>query len=119
MSDRFFPKKGIQNARVTRPVSPKVFVWLAMAAILGSLICASFVVSAKQHFTAVSAGYDREQLRQQATLLDQQLKRLELQRAQVTSPVEVEKRAEKAGMHRPNVQPSNIRRPASESRGEQ
>ena len=119
MSDRFFPNKGIQNARVTRPVSAKVFVWLAMAAVLGSLICTSFVVSARQHFTAVSAGYEREKLRQQASVLDQQLKRLELQRAEATNPVELEKRAEKVGMHRPTLPSVNIRRPASEARGQQ
>jgi hypothetical protein len=120
MSDRFFPRdKGFQNARVTRPVSAKVFGWLAMAAVVGSLICTSFVVSAGQHFTAVSAGYEREQLRQQAAVLDQQLKRLELQRAQAVSPIELEKRAQKVGMHRPALPSANIRRPASRNGGQQ
>lgn len=125
MSDRFFPNKGIQNSRVTRPVSAKVFGWLAIAAIAGSLICTSFVVSARQHFTAVSAGYQREQLRQQAAVLDQQLKKLELQRSEATNPIELEKRAAKVGMHRPTLptpgitRPASIRRPASENRGEE
>lgn len=119
MSDRFFLNKGIRNSRVVRPVSARVFVWLAMAAVIGTVICTSFVVSARQHFEAVSAGYQREQLRQQAAVLQETLKRLNLERSEASSPATIERQAQKEGLQRPPLPVNNIRRPASLSRGQQ
>jgi hypothetical protein len=117
MNNRFFPEKRIRNARVVRPVSGQVFVWLAVMAIVGSLISCGFMISARQHFQAVAAGYDKESLRQQRTVLEDQLRKLELDLAQVSSPIELERRARQLGMDRPGVNSGRIRRPASERAG--
>jgi septal ring factor EnvC (AmiA/AmiB activator) len=101
MTDRFFPDKQIQNARVARPVSGRVIVWLTVIAIAGALVSGGFVISAGQHFQAVQLGYRSEELRREATELDEKLRQLELQYARARSPVEIEKRAQKIGLERP------------------
>lgn len=123
MTDRFFPDKQIQNARVARPVSGRVIAWLTIIAIAGALVSGGFVISAGQHFEAVQLGYQSEELRKQATELDEKLRQLELQYARASSPVEIEKRAQKIGLERPkpkakeakahNAKANNIRRPTA------
>jgi len=117
MTNRFFPENQINNARVSRPVSGRVFLWLAIIAVAGTLLSSGFVISARQHFEAVSLGYHSEELRRQATQLDEKRRQLELEHARATSPVEIERRAEKIGLKRPipevrpDSQAKNIRRP--------
>ena len=101
MTDRFFPNKQIQNARVARPVSGRVIAWLTIIAIAGALVSGGFVISAGNHFEAVQLGYQSEELRRQATELDEKLRQLGLQYARASSPVELEKRAQKMGLERP------------------
>jgi hypothetical protein len=101
MTDRFFPNKQIQNARVARPVSGRVIAWLTVIAIAGALVSGGFVISAGNHFEAVQLGYQSEELRKQAAELDEKLRQLELQYARASSPVELEKRAQKMGLERP------------------
>ena len=123
MTDRFYPDKQIQNARVARPVSGRVIAWLAIIAIAGALVSGGFVISAGQHFEAVQLGYQSEELRREATELDEKLRQLELQYARAASPVEIEKRAQKIGLERPKpkakddkakaVKDKTIRRPAA------
>ncbi|HKG22243.1 MAG TPA: hypothetical protein VKC34_10110 [Blastocatellia bacterium] len=118
MTNRFFPEKQIVNARVARPVSGRVFVWLAVIAVAGTLLSSGFVISARQHFQAVSLGYQSEELRRQASQLDEKRRQLELEHARATSPVEIERRAGKIGLKRPvpevrlDSQAKSIRRPA-------
>jgi hypothetical protein len=121
MTDRFFPNKQIQNARVARPVSGRVIAWLTVIAIAGALVSGGFVISAGNHFEAVQLGYQSEELRKQAAELDEKLRQLELQYARASSPVELEKRAQKMGLERPkpktndaktqDAKKNNIRRP--------
>jgi hypothetical protein len=111
MTSRFIPTKPIQNASVKRPVSVRVFVWLAIVAVAGSLLCCGFVISARQHFEAVSMGYDSEELRQKESQLSEKVRRLELERNRITSPVEMEQRALKLGLVRPFSKKAEIRRP--------
>jgi hypothetical protein len=101
MNDRVFMKKSIRNTRVARKVSRRVFLWLAMVAIAGSLLSCGFVISARQHFEAIRLGYEKEGLRSQASELDERLRRLELERARMSSPVEMERRAKESGLERP------------------
>ena len=101
MTDRFFPDKQIQNARVARPVSGRVVAWLVIIAVAGALVSGGFVISAGQHFQAVQLGYRSEELRREAMELDEKLRQLELQYARASSPVEIEKRAQKIGLERP------------------
>jgi len=117
MNNRFFPEKQIRNARVVRPVSSRVFVWLGVIAVVGSLICCGFMISARQHFEAVTVGYEKEALRQQRAALEDQLRKLELDLAQASSPIELERRARQLGLERPQFKSSKIRRPASELMG--
>src|SRR5262245_20208411 len=111
MNNRFFPQKQIRNARVVRPVSGKVFMWLAGIAVVGSLISCGFMISARQHFESVSLGYEKESLRQQRAALEEQLRKLELDLAQASSPAELQRRARLLGLDRPES--GNIRRPAT------
>ena len=117
MNNRFFPEKRIRNARVVRPVSGRVFIWLAAIAVVGSVISCGFMISARQHFQAVAAGYDKESLRQQRAVLEEQLRKLELDLAQASSPIELERRARQLGMDRPEAISSRIRRPAAAKAG--
>jgi hypothetical protein len=111
MTNRFIPTKPIRNSSVKRPVSVRVFVWLAIFAVAGSLICSGFVISARQHFEAVSIGYASEELRQQETQWQEKVNRLELERNRIVAPVEMEKRALKLGFVRPLSKKAEIRRP--------
>ena len=111
MTNRFYFDKKIPNARVARPVSGRVFVWLAIIALAGALLCAGFVISGRQHFEAVSKGYQSEELRHQAVLLEERLRQLELEYARASSPVEVEQRAQEIGLQRPESKVETIRRP--------
>jgi hypothetical protein len=113
MGDRIFPHKPIRNSFIARPVSKRVFGWLAVIAIAGSLITTAFLVSARRHFEAVTLGYETERLRGQSATLEEKLRRLELERARVTSPLELEKRAQAIGMERPKYSSGRIRRPVA------
>jgi hypothetical protein len=56
-------------------------------------------------------GYGSEELRQQESLLSEKVRRLELERNRITSPVEMEQRALKLGLVRPLSKKAEIRRP--------
>jgi len=58
-------------------------------------------LSARQHFEAISVGYQSEELRRQSAQLEERLRQLELEYARASSPVEIEKRAQKLGLERP------------------
>jgi len=111
MTDRFFPEKQISNVPVARPVSSRVMGWLAAIGVAGALLSGGFVMSARQHFEAISVGYQSEELRRQSSQLEERLRQLELDYARATSPVEIERRAQKLGLERPDKktaeQPAN------------
>jgi hypothetical protein len=111
MTGRIFPRKQIRNSQITRPVSARVFAWFAVIGITGSVVTFGFVMSARQHFEAVTLGYRSEQLREQVMNLEEKLRKLELERAKASSPLELERRAKAIGLGRPSFG-SNIRRPA-------
>jgi hypothetical protein len=113
MNHKFFPDKHIRNSRVARPVSSRVFAWLAIIAVAGALISCGFVISARQHFEAISLGYETEELRRQAFQLEEKLRQIELERARASSPVEIERRAKKIGLGRLKSKPPQIRKPTS------
>ena len=102
MPDRFFPDKHIENAPVARPVSRRVLAWLGIVVVAGALLASGFIISARQHFEAISLGYQSEELRRQSTQLDEKLRQLELEYARAASPVEIEKRAVRIGLERPD-----------------
>jgi hypothetical protein len=101
MNDRFFPENRIRNLHVTRPVSAKVLLWLAIIAVVGTLVSSGFVISARQHFKAMMLGYESESFRKQADELEEKLRRLELERARYLSPLELERRAKQMGLEQP------------------
>ena len=102
MTDRFFPEKRISNVPVARPVSSRVMGWLAAIGVAGALLSCGFVISARQHFEAISIGYQSEELRRQSAQLEEKLRQLELDYARASSPVEIERRAQKLGLERPD-----------------
>ncbi|HKV41489.1 MAG TPA: hypothetical protein VJX67_19945 [Blastocatellia bacterium] len=118
MTDRFFPRMPIQNSRVVRPVSGRVFAWLAILAVGGTILSCGFMASARQHFQAVSMGYEREALRQQAVALENQVRKLDLERARISSPVELEKRARRQGLDRPAPPKESSPAPTSRYQGD-
>jgi len=101
MTDRFFPEKQISNVPVARPVSSRVIGWLAAIGVAGALLSCGFVMSARQHFEAISIGYQSEELRRQSAQLEEKLRQLELDYARASSPAEIERRAQKLGLARP------------------
>ena len=101
MADRFYPVKQIQNEPVVRPVSARVLGWLAAIGVAGALLSCGFVLSARQHFEAISVGYESEELRRQSAQLEERLRQLELEYARASSPGEIERRARKLGLERP------------------
>jgi hypothetical protein len=111
MTNRFFLDKQIQNAQVARPVSGRVFAWLGVIAVAGALLSSGFVISARQHFEAISIGYQSEHLRRQAAQLEEKLRQLELEYARASSPVEIERRAHKIGLEQPQSKSPDIRKP--------
>lgn len=102
MADRFYPEKQISNVSVARPVSSRVMGWLAAIGVAGALLSCGFVISARQHFEAISVGYQSEELRRQSAQLEERLRQLELEYARAASPVEIERRAQKLGLERPD-----------------
>jgi len=102
MADRFFPEKQISNVAVARPVSSRVIGWLAAIGVAGALLSGGFVMSARQHFEAISVGYQSEDLRRQSGQLEERLRQLELDYARASSPAEIERRAQKLGLARPD-----------------
>ncbi|MFL6277517.1 MAG: hypothetical protein ACJ74G_20225 [Blastocatellia bacterium] len=113
MTNRFYPDKQIHNRQVARPVSGRIFVWLTVLALAGALLSCGFVISARQHFEAISTGYENEDLRRQAAQMEEKRRQLELEYARLASPVEIEKRAQKVGLAQPQNQPTGIRRPTN------
>jgi hypothetical protein len=113
MSSRFFPEKQISNVPVARPVSSRVIGWLAAIGVGGALLSCGFVISARQHFQAISIGYQSEELRRQSAQLEEKLRQLELEYARASSPGEIERRALKLGLERPEKR--NTEKPANES----
>ena len=111
MTSRFIPNKPIKNSSIRRPVSKRAFVWFSVFTVVGILICWGFVISAEQHFEAVTLGFKGEKLRRKADHLEERQQRLELEYKRITSPIEMERRALKLGLIRPPSQSSNIRRP--------
>ena len=105
MGQRIYHNKAIRNARVHRPISVRVFTWLAVIAVAGVLLSCSFVIAARQHFQAISAGYQTEELRKQATQQEEQLRQLELEYSRAASPFEIERRAGELGLIRPEGKP--------------
>jgi len=102
MTDRFYPEKQISNVPVARPVSSRVMGWLAAIGVAGALLSCGFVISARQHFEAISVGYQSEELRRQSAHLEERLRQLELDYARASSPAEIERRAQKLGLERPD-----------------
>ena len=103
MTHRFYHQNEIRNATVARPVSPRVFAWLAVIAIAGALISCGFVISARQHFNAIELGYQSEALRREEAELQEKRRQLSLELERASSPVAVEKRARKMGLGRPPI----------------
>ena len=100
MTDRFYPDKQISNVSVARPVSSRVMGWLAAIVVAGALLSCGFIMSARQHFAAVSVGYKSEEFRRQSAQLEERLRQLELEYSRASSPVEIERRAQKLGLER-------------------
>jgi hypothetical protein len=107
MTDRFYPEKRISNVPVARPVSSRVIGWLAAIGVAGALLSGGFVISARQHFEAISVGYQSEELRRQSAQLQEQLRQLELDYSRASSPLEIERRAQKLGLERPDKKSSD------------
>jgi hypothetical protein len=105
MAYQYYRDKGIRNARVHRPISIRVFRWLTVITIAGVLLSCAFVIAARQHFQAISTGYQTEELRKHASQLDERVRQLELEYSRAASPFEIEKKAAELGLTRPEGNP--------------
>ena len=112
MNTRLLLGKPIQNTRVERPVSSRIFSWMAVVTLIGVFLGSALVISAFQHFESINLGYKTEHFRQQSKELTDNVRKLELERSRIGSPVELERRAKAIGMKRPGTKLNSIRRPA-------
>jgi hypothetical protein len=76
--------------------------WILAIVVGGALLGCGFVMSARQHFAAVSVGYQSEEFRRQSFQLEERLRQLELEYSRASAPVEIERRAKKLGLERPD-----------------
>ena len=71
--------------------------------ILGTSVACGFVYVSWQHVKAVEIGYETEHLKQQIQQLDQDQRKLELERQRLLSPSVLENRARRQGMGLPQA----------------
>ena len=102
MTGRIFTSREIRNARISRPVSRRVFAWLSGIALAGVLIASGFIIGARRHFEAVTLGYQGEDMRRQAEQLEEQRRQLELEHSRAMSPFAIDQEAKKLRLGTPD-----------------
>ncbi len=96
------PNFTIRRERDTQTISR-----LLMVLIFGVLLSSGFLFAASQHFKAVQYGYQNEQLRKERNRLQEEQRRLMLERESAVSPINLERAAKKIGMKPANAQQIN------------
>lgn len=86
------------NVKVHRQRDAAVFSRLALLLFCGVVLASGFVLAAKQHFAAVQYGYQNESLRLERERLQEQRRRLLLEKEQASSPARLEPAALKLGL---------------------
>lgn len=94
------------NFRVRRERDTRSLVRLSLLLACGLVLAGGFVYAAGQHFAAVQYGYKSEELRRQQAQLQEEQRRLLLEREQATTPEHLGAAAREIGMQ--PIQPAQI-----------
>ena len=95
--------KRIRNAPIRRRLDRRFLSWVMIAAVTGTAVAAAFVYSARCHFEAVALGYETQSRRDDLERLGERRRQLELERARMLAPEELELRAKRLGLRVPEV----------------
>jgi hypothetical protein len=101
MAARYFYNKKIKNAPIRRRLDRRFALWMIVAAMVGSAVAAGFVYSARCQFEAISLGYQTQDLREKLEQRLEQQRLLELERERELAPEQLEARARRLGLRRP------------------
>lgn len=100
---RYRLQSSIQNTCPKRALDRTWFRQWGLTIILGTSVACGFVYVSWQHVKAVEIGYETEHLKQQIQQLDQDQRKLELERQRLLSPSVLENRARRQGMGLPQA----------------
>jgi len=95
------------NFTIRRERDGQTMSRLLMILFFGILLSGGFLFAASQHFKAVQYGYQNEQLRKERNRLQEEQRRLMLERESVVSPINLERSARKIGMKPAEAQQIN------------
>jgi len=95
-----------RNARITRESGRDAFLRFGLLLVCGLALSGGFVYAGRQHFAALSYGYETENLRRERDQLVEEQRRFLLQREEAASPVRLERVAKQLGMQA--LQPAQI-----------
>jgi cell division protein FtsL len=86
------------NVRVRRQRDVAALSRLVLLLFCGVVLACGFVLAAKQHFAAVQYGYQNESLRHERQKLQEERRRLLLEKEQASSPARLEPAARQLGL---------------------
>jgi cell division protein FtsL len=86
------------NVRVRRQRDVAALSRLVLLLFCGVVLACGFVLAAKQHFAAVNYGYQNETLRNERQKLQEERRRLLLEKEQASSPARLEPAARQLGL---------------------
>jgi len=87
-----------RHVRIDREKSNAVFVRLGLLLFCGLGLASGFVYAGRQHFSALSYGYQTQELRRERDRLAEEQRRYLLQREAAASPIRLEQAAKRLGM---------------------
>ena len=102
---RRLPSKH-RNAPIGRVRDNNAFFRLVVLLLVGLVLACGFVYAGRQHFAALSYGYETETLRSHRDKLTEEQRRLKLQREEAANPVRLEQAAKRLGLQ--PLQPAQI-----------
>ena len=86
------------NVRVRRQRDVAALSRLVLLLFCGVVLACGFVLAAKQHFAAVQYGYQNETLRHERQKLQEERRRLLLEKEQASSPARLDPAARQLGL---------------------
>jgi cell division protein FtsL len=86
------------NVRVRRQRDVAALSRLVLLLFCGVVLACGFVLAAKQHFAAVNYGYQNETLRNERQKLQEERRRLLLEKEQASSPARLDPAARQLGL---------------------
>jgi hypothetical protein len=101
MPEPYFYNQRVRNAPIGRRLDRRFLSWVMISATVGTVVAFGFVYSARCHFEAVALGYETQERRKELDRAEEQRRQLELERARVLAPEDLEHRARRIGLCEP------------------